>query len=141
VGNLNTIEGRRQRDLARVIAAQPPIEPVTVQLMRVTGFTGIDIPNWRYKYDVRRAQVGTPPNYVPNVTTNALVEPALSVSELTNTVGNYVSYGVLQATIPAGFVPQPIPVGTYVLCVPHRGTDGALVWLIVNTQAIDGVCT
>ena len=50
------------------------------------------------------------------------------------------SYGVAIGTLPAGFAPVPIPNGTYVLCVPHRITNGTLIWLIVNTQAIDGVC-
>jgi len=34
-----------------------------------------------------------------------------------------------------------IPRGTYVFIVPYRGSDGTLLWLIVNTQAIDGTCT
>lgn len=65
---------------------------------------------------------------------------ALSVSELSNSANGYVSYGVLYTNIPAGFEPKPIPSGTWVWCVPHRMKDGAFIWLIVNTQAIDGVC-
>ena len=138
--NMNSIEGRRQSDLSRLISAADEFEPVNSQLMKVVSSTAIDAANWRYLYTVRRAQVGPAGTYTPATTTDTATEPALSVSELSNTALAYVSYGVAKANIPAGFAPQPIPANTYVLCVPHRLTDGTLIWLIINTQAIDGVC-
>ena len=140
MANMNTIEGRRQGDLARVISRVEPFEPVTSQLMKVVSSIAIDSLNWRYRYTVRRAQVGATPNYVPAVTTNSATETALSVSELSNTLENHVAYGVSQTNIPQGFTPQAIPNNTFVVCFPHRCTDGALIWLIANTQAIDGTC-
>lgn len=141
IRNQNSIEGRRQADLARAIRDKPEFEPVNSQLMKVVSSTAIDAANWRYLYTVRRAQVGAAATYTPAVTADTATESALSVSELSNTALAYVSYGVAKANIPAGFAPQPIPANTYVLCVPHRLTDGTLIWLIINTQAIDGVCS
>jgi len=137
--NRNTIEARRVRDLARSLAQPAQVEPITSQLMKITDRSTIDATNFRYLYSVRRAQVGPSSTYTPDVTGNSLTEYALSVSELSN-AGTTVSYGISKSTIPTGFAPKPIPVGTYVLCVPHRLTDGTLIWLIVNTQAVDGVC-
>ena len=137
--NRNTIWARRQADLARVTAQPLELEPLNSQLMKVTNYTALDATNFRYLYTVRAAQVGPSTGYVPAQTGNSLEEQALSVSELSN-AGSFVSYGVLKTQIPAGFAPKAIPIGTYVLCVPHRLTDGSLRWLIVNTQAIDGTC-
>lgn len=138
--NRNTIWARRQADLARVTAQPLEIEPVTAQLMRVTNFTVINAATWRYKYKVRRARVGNSTAYTPElVTTDPQEDDALSVSELSNG-GNYVSYGVLKTNIPQGFAPTAIPINTYVMCVPSRTLDGTFIWLIVNTQAIDGQC-
>lgn len=137
--NRNAIEARRVRDLARALAQPAQVEPITSQLMKVTDRSTIDGTNFRYLYSVRRAQVGPSSGYTPAETSFTLTEYALSVSELSN-AGSTVSYGIVKSTIPAGFAPKPIPTGTYVLCVPHRLTDGTLIWLIVNTQAVDGVC-
>lgn len=137
--NRNAIEARRVRDLARSLAQPAEMEPISSQLMKVTDYSTISSANFRYLYSVRRAQVGPSSGYTPDVTGNSLTEYALSVSELSN-AGTHVSYGIAKSTIPTGFAPKPIPAGTYVLCVPHRLTDGTLVWLIVNTQAVDGVC-
>lgn len=138
--NRNTLWARRQADLARVTAQPLQIEPVTAQLMRVTNFTVIDAATWRYKYKVRRARVGNSTAYTPAlVTTDPQEDDALSVSELSNG-SSYVSYGVLKTNIPAGFTPKAIPINTYVMCVPSRTLDGTFIWLIVNTQAIDGQC-
>lgn len=138
--NRNTIWARRQADLARVTAQPLEVEPVTAHLMLVTNFTVIDAATWRYKYRVRRARVGNGTGYAPSlVSTDPQEDDALSVSELSN-AGSYVSYGVLKTNIPAGFAPKAIPINTYVMCVPSRTLDGTFIWLIVNTQAIDGDC-
>lgn len=137
--NRNTLWARRQADLARVTAQPLQIEPVTAQLMRVTNFTVIDALTWRYKYRVRRARVGNSTAYTPALSTDTQEDDALSVSELSNG-SSYVSYGVLKTNIPAGFTPKAIPINTYVMCVPSRTLDGTFIWLIVNTQAIDGQC-
>lgn len=136
--NRNSPWARRGADLSRAMAQPLEIEPITSQLMKVIARSTVDATNKRYKYTVRRAQVGPASTYTPTTTSNEVEEYALSVSELSN--GTYVSYGVTVSTIPAGFAPQPIPNNTYVMCVPHRLTDGTFIWLIVNTQAIDGVC-
>ena len=136
--NRNSFGARREADIARAIAQPMEIEYVGAQLMKVTGSTQIDATNKRWSYTVRRAQVGPGGSYTPTVTSNSAAEPAVSVSELSN--GTHVSYGVVRANIPVGFNPVAIPTNTYVLCVPSRTTLGTLLWLIVNTQAIDGTC-
>ena len=126
--------------MARTVAQPTQIEPISSQLMRVTNFTVIDALTWRYKYKVRRARVGNSTAYTPElVTTDTQEDDALSVSELSN-ASDYVSYGVLKTNIPQGFAPTAIPINTYVMCVPSRTLDGTFIWLIVNTQAIDGQC-
>lgn len=137
--SLNTREGRQQSDLSRALTYRPDLEPITTQLMKVISSSVIDAPNVRWLYSVRKAVVGNSPTYLPGLDSDSATFQALSVSELSNT-GTYASYGVAIGTLPAGFAPVPIPNGTYVLCVPHRITNGTLIWLIVNTQAIDGVC-
>lgn len=137
--SMNTREGRQQSDLSRALTYRPDLEPITTQLMKVISSSVIDAPNVRWLYSVRKAVVGNPSTYTPGLDSDSATFQALSVSELSNT-GTYASYGVAIGTLPAGFAPVPIPNGTYVLCVPHRITNGTLIWLIVNTQAIDGVC-
>jgi len=60
------------------------------------------------------------------------------MSEMSN--GLTVGYGVTVSTIPAGFNPVAIPTNTAVWVVPQRVSDGNMMWLILNTQAIDGAC-
>lgn len=65
-----------------------------------------------------------------------------SVSELSNTPPTTsLSYGVSSANLLGSFGPVRIPDGTFVVMCPHRNATGALVYLIINTQAIDGTCT
>ena len=92
----------------------------------------------RYLYQWEEAWVAGAAPYGTVAKTNALSGSALSVSELGN--GTYVAYGVTYSNIPAGFAPVAIPNGTPVWIVPSRKNNGELVWLILNTQAIDGTC-
>lgn len=139
--NRNTVWARKSSDLARVTSQAPRLEPVTSQLMQVVSSTVISATNFRWKYTLRRAQVGVAGSYVPALTADTQTETGLSVSELSNATGfGWVSYGITRTLIPAGFAPVAIPNGTYVMTVPHRISDGTLVWLIINTQAIDGAC-
>jgi len=137
--NHNTIAGRREQDLARAIAQPPAFEPVTLQLFKVTSATLITGSASRYLYGLRRARVGNSPGYAPAVTSDSHAENGLSVSELSN-AGATWSYGIVKATVPAGFGPVAIPVDSYVIATPHRTDNGGYVWLIINTQAIDGEC-
>lgn len=137
--NHNTLYGRREQDLARAIAQPLEVEPVAFELFKIVSSTAISGGVNRHLYTMRRARVGNATGYAPAVTSNAQTETGLSVSELSN-ASSYWSYGVLKTNVPAGFSPQPIPDNTYVLAVPHRIDSGTLVWLIINTQAIDGAC-
>ena len=124
----------------------PAINPVHGKLMKVTAATAIAGQDKRWLYTVREAVVGNAgASYVPSLSVNGATYEALSVSELTNgtssATGTY-SYGVDKANLGGtGFIAVQIPTNTWVWCVPHRGPDGAVIWLIVNTQAIDGTCT
>ena len=51
------------------------------------------------------------------------------------------SYGIDPSNLPGTFDAIAIPTGTFVLGVPHNLADGTFIWLIVNTQAVDGTCT
>lgn len=92
----------------------------------------------RYLYQWEEAWVAGAAPYGTVAKTNALSGSALSVSELGN--GTYVAYGVTYGSIPAGFAPVAIRNSTPVWIVPSRKNNGELVWLILNTQAIDGIC-
>jgi hypothetical protein len=97
------------------------------------------IANFRWTYTWEEAQVaGTTP---ATSTTGLTAQEALSVSELSNTATpTSYSYGVPSADLIGSFQPKAIPVGTYVILSAFRRTDGSLMWLIINTQAISGEC-
>lgn len=118
----------------------PPTPAVWAKLLKVESSTLITGTNYRYLYTVSEAVVRPAANsYVPTASSNTVTYDALSVSELSNGTSVY-AYGVSATNIPTGFAPQSIPVGSWVLGIPHRRTDGTLMMLIVNTQAIDGDC-
>lgn len=106
-------------------------------LGRITNYTAIS--NYRWTYDWDEAQIsGT----TPALRTDGLAgQQALSVSELSNGAPpTFYAYGVPSADLVGTFQPKPIPVGTYVILSAFRRTDGSLMWLIINTQAISGDC-
>ena len=125
---------RARRDVGQV-------EPVPYKLCKVTAASLITGQDKRYLYTVVEATIGGASPYTPGLSVNAPSYSALSVSELTNGAAavNY-SYGILKANIPAGWAAVQIPIDTYVLCVPWWKDNGEGIYLIVNTQAIDGVC-
>lgn len=135
---------RFQTDIRRVATQAPQYEKLHTKLMEVTAYTLIAGSDARYNYIVREAYVGGSSPYTPtNSGYSGLTYDALSVSELsngTNPLVGYYSYGILKTHLPVGFGATHIPVGTFVLCVPHNKTNGGIVYLIINTQAIDGVC-
>jgi len=128
-------------DLDRSRRDLPQIMPVMFKLMKVTSSTLISGSDKRYLYTVVEASIDTGASYAPALSVNTGSYDALSISELTNstTVGTY-SYGVMKTNLPTGFNAVAIPNGTYVLCVPGWRTDSSSIYLIVNTQAIDGTC-
>lgn len=127
-------------NLSRLATEQPVELPITTQLMKVTASSLITGSTYRYVYTVRTARVGNASSYTPAVE-GSDDYTALSISELTNVANGPIGYGTDIDNLPTGFAPVAIPNGTYVLCVPHATDDGSFVWLIVNTQAIDGACT
>ena len=109
-------------------------------LMKVTAASAISGATSRWKYTVQPARVGAAPTYTPALEV-AILADALRVSELSDDAPSRFSYGVDPTNLPGSFDAVQIPVGSYVLCVPHATADGAFIYLIVNTQAIDGECT
>lgn len=126
-------------DLNRVTDAPQVHEPIPYLLAVITGTPGlISGSTKRYTYDWAEATfTGT----TPSTKSGGLTGSAISVSELSNDATSKYSYGVDPANLPGTFDAVAIPSGTYVFIVPYRGSDGTLLWLIVNTQAIDGTCT
>lgn len=135
---------RQTSDLSRVASATRPLPPITHKLAKIESSSLISTTDKRYLYTVSEYVVNESTPFAPVASANTATLTALSVSELsngTNPATGYYSYGVSKATLAGtGFVATVIPNGTFVLMVPHRKSSGTLVWLIINTQAIDGVC-
>lgn len=130
-------------DLNRAGRDYPQPKPYHPTLMKITAASAIAGQDRRWLYTVVEATVGNTSSYVPTTSVNAGSYSALSVSELSNgtsaTTGSY-SYGVSKATLPGTFTAMQIPVNTYVMCVPYWRSDSSPIYLIINTQALDGVC-
>ena len=129
---------RWRSDLDRVVAAPQPHPPIVYLLARITSATLISGSTKRYTYGWEEATFAVT---TPSAKSGGITGTAISVSELSNDATGDYSYGVDPTNLPGSFDAVAIPTGTYVFIVPYRGSDGALTWLIVNTQAIDGECT
>ena len=129
-------------DMARVTREMPqyPRMGQGMTLFKVTGNTSLDAANGRWVYTMREAVVASATAYAGQNSVNAPTYTGVSVSELSN-AGLGLSYGVAKANLPGGFGPVPLIDGSYVAAFPHYMADGDAVWLICNTQAIDGTCT
>lgn len=128
-------------DLNRAQRQYPHPSPYYPTLMKVTAASAIAGQDKRWLYTVVEATIDTGASYSPALSVNTGSYSALSVSELTNNMAtNTYSYGVAKANVPAGFAAVQIPVGTYVMCVPYWRSDSSPIYLIINTQAIDGTC-
>lgn len=138
MAGVNDIQRRRVTDAERAARTVDPYPVPSGWLAKITGSTLITGTTARYKYTWVEATFGGTTPYTPTVKTGGISGDALSVSELSN--GSKVSYGVTVASIPAGFSPVAIPTNAYVWIVPFRASDGSEMYLIVNTQAIDGAC-
>lgn len=129
-------------DLNRAGRDYPTPSPYYPTLMKITAASAIAGQDKRWLYTVVEATIDTGASYSPALSVNTGSYSALSVSELTNNMAtNTYSYGVAKANVPAGFSAVQIPVGTYVMCVPYWRSDSSPIYLIINTQAIDGTCT
>lgn len=129
-------------DLNRAGRDYPTPSPYYPTLMKITDASAIAGQDKRWLYTVVEATIDTGASYSPALSVNTGAYSALSVSELTNNMAtNTYSYGVAKANVPAGFSAVQIPVGTYVMCVPYWRSDSSSIYLIINTQAIDGTCT
>jgi hypothetical protein len=116
-------------------------DPIQHKLMRVTNFSLIGGSYYRYLYTLREATMGGTSPYSPALSVNAASYTGLSVSEMSNSAAfDYVSYGVAKSNIPQGFLPKPIPINTIVMALPWWASNGTCIYMIVNTQAIDGDC-
>jgi hypothetical protein len=137
----------------KVTHSQP--DENTLQLMIVTDAALVDntsadpaVSKYIWRYQVTPAKItwaglGNIPAAASRHTAGGAAPnfPAFSISELGNTANVY-SYGVPNAHLQTGIVPVRIPNGTPVLCwVPFRlGNNGNQHYLIINTQAITGIC-
>jgi hypothetical protein len=132
-GNLS----RGEADLERVRRVRLDDETAVGMLAVITGATGTAVPyQWIYSWSAAELVSASP--YTAAAKGTGLQGEAVSMSELSN--GARVSYGLTVANLPAGFQPVRIPDGTAVWIVPWRQNNGALLWLILNTQAVDGSC-
>jgi hypothetical protein len=137
--NRTDLAYRRSTDLDRATRAVQGSELPWGWLAIINSSAPISGSSYRFLYTWTEATfAGTTP-YAPTAKTGGMTGSALSVSELGNN-GTRYSYGVLASTLPAGFLPKAIPNNTPVWIVPFRAVNGAELYLIVNTQAIDGVC-
>jgi len=129
---------RRQTDLNRVANQRDEYPPDSgLVLAQVTAATVLGSAG-AYRWTYQCAEAWMNGTTVAAKAPGRTFDPCYSVSELSN--GAQVAYGVTLANLPPGFAPVRIPNGFAVILSPHRKSDGTLVWLIINTQAIDGVC-
>jgi hypothetical protein len=128
---------RGQADIERVRRWTLHDPPSSGLLAIVTGATGTAVP-YQWLYSWAEAELVSASPYTVASKALGVQGNAVSMSELGN--GARVAYGVTVANIPAGFAPAAIPNGTPIWIVPWRQNNGSLLWLILNTQAIDGAC-
>lgn len=138
MANRTDITYRRAADIDRATRLNSRTELPWGWLARINSSTPITGTSYRWLYAWSEATFGGTTPYTPALKTSGMAGNALSVSELSN--GTNYSYGVAASNLPAGFVPKAIPNNTYVWIVPFRASNGGEIYLIVNTQAIDGVC-
>lgn len=121
---------------ARDVEGEPEVNGC---LALITSSTAISGSSTRWEYQWTEAAIGpASSNYPVAAKSGSISGTAVSLSELGN--GTYFAFGITAASLPSGWAPVKIPNGTPVWVVPHRGSDGTLVWVILNTQAIDGAC-
>lgn len=136
--------GRALADIERARTNVPPTPPPALRLFRVLSSTPISGQHKRWLYSMRRAIVrkkdaSLVDTYEPQLSSSRGQCLGLSASELSNAGATY-SYGVLKTNVPAGFAAVQIPNGTHVVAFPSVMQDGGTVWIIINTQALDGSC-
>ncbi len=130
-------QARTLSDAERVRRMQFDHTPSNGLLAIITGATGTAVA-YQWLYNWSEAELVSASPYSVAAKALGVQGTAVSMSELSN--GAKVSYGLTVANLPAGFQPVRIPDGTAVWIVPWRQNNGALLWLILNTQAVDGSC-
>jgi hypothetical protein len=132
-------------DIERVASDVPGMPPSGLKLFRIQSSAQIASTDERYVYNMVRMVIrkSDPLSVVVYDTQSSLTGSryqGISISELSNHLAHY-SYGIQKANIPSGFSAGPIPNGTLVVAFPlQRHEGGGAIWVIINTQAIDGVC-
>ena len=135
------IANNRPADIANFCRPQPP-KPNPFRLMYVVSSTAISGSSYRWLYKLQPARLGNSPSYdAAAILTELDTYNGLSMSEMSNDIGSATcSYGVTLVNLPTGIVPVKIPSETFVLAMSTTTLDGAQVYIIVNTQALDGPC-
>lgn len=132
-------------DLNRAQRQYPVPTPYYPTLMKVTDVSPIAGQDKRWMYTLVEATIDAGASSAPALSVNTGSYSGLSVSELSNktTADDYsYSYGVRKSNVAAtGYEAKVIPIGTYVMAVPYWKSNGSRIYLIINTQAIDGTCT
>lgn len=136
---------RRREDIDRATRDRRQFEPAPMLVLgSITAAMQLpDNNQFRWRYSVAEIWMKAAPATGYELRPNGLtITEAFSVSELGNFPSPPItfSYGITYANIPVGWQPVRIPDNTPVILSAHRAADGRLVWLIINTQAIDGIC-
>jgi hypothetical protein len=135
----STLANNNQVDVAEHSRNKPPVvNPwILAKIVDATLITGEDK---RYNYDIKEVYLNNEAAFRRAVLkTNGAIYKAISISELSN-LDVYYSYGVQKSTIPSTFAAVVIPVGTIVIAMATKDIAGKLLYIITNTQAIDGEC-
>jgi len=128
----------QQTDLDRAARRVDQFERRTILLARIISSVVLDAANYRWTYSWSEAILTSAS---ATLKSPGLTGTAISISELSNASSGRYSYGVNPANLTGtGFVPVAIPNNTFVIITPMRQLNGTLRWVIINTQAIDGVC-
>ena len=119
-------------DIERSRTEVPPAPAPAMRLFKITAAALIPGSDKRYIYSMTRAVIkkknaSLVDTYEPEDSDTNARYKGVSISELSNAV-------------PTGFAAKAIPDGSYVVAFSMPMVDGGVVWIIVNTQAIDGTC-
>lgn len=140
VGNLSE-QSKAERDSQRSRSSLPRFPVNGLVLFKVRSATAISGQDARWTYSLDRVVVQpSSSSYLTTASQTTARYTGISLSELSNALTFY-SYGVQEGNIPTGFAAVRIPNNAIVAAFPLYMTDGDTMWIIVNTQAIDGQCS
>ena len=151
-GGMGAITPRAWQKIASVVNKNDPAtnqsgnlrKAQQVFLAKITGNTAI-IANRRWSYTWTSAAFDVPTAKFKAAIGTALISDTNqlaynTVEGLQQDSGTYNGPGITHANIPAGYLLQPIAVGTYVHMFVDRSSNSNIIFTFTIANAIDGSC-